>query len=50
MGSYSVSLTKNRDKKLDALRNATKQYKGMSNLEVINALLAEALDPIVLKE
>lgn len=50
MGSYSISLDETKEKKLAVLRDANKRYKGMSNRDVINAILNECLDPIILKE
>ena len=44
MSSYSISLDKNYERKIELLRNKTKRYKGMTNLDVINTLLRDLLD------
>jgi len=50
MGSYSVSLDRTREKKMDVLKESTPRFKGKANLDVCNILIFEILDPIVLKE
>jgi hypothetical protein len=50
MGSYSVSLDKISERKMDVLKTINPEYAGKTNLEIINALIAECLDPIVIKE
>jgi hypothetical protein len=50
MGSYSVSLDKTSERKMDVLKQSNPTYAGKTNGEIINILVSECLDPIVLKE
>ena len=42
--SYSVSLDKTYERKLDILRDKDKQYKGMTGLDAINSIVRGVLD------
>lgn len=42
--SYSVSLDKTYERKLDTLRDKDKQYKGMTGIDIINSIVRGVLD------
>jgi hypothetical protein len=42
--SYSVSLDKTYERKLDLLRERDKHYKGMTGLDAINSIVRGVLD------